>query len=75
MPWDSMTKIAPSMPCVASPRLSWFSHTPVNRPSVTNPMWLTEEYATSFFKSGCTSDTSAPEIIAYHERPTMSPRR
>src|SRR6202040_1920539 len=29
-------------------------------PSTTKPRWLTEEYATSFFKFGCTSATSAP---------------
>ena len=31
-----------------------------NMPSITNPMWLTDEYATSFFMSGCIIATSAP---------------
>ena len=29
-------------------------------PRTTKPMWLTDEYATSFFMSGCTIATSAP---------------
>ena len=29
-------------------------------PSVTKPMWLTELYATSFFRSGWTRATIAP---------------
>ena len=29
-------------------------------PAVTKPMWLTLEYATSFFRSFCTSETIAP---------------
>ena len=29
-------------------------------PKVQKPRWLTEEYATSFFMSFCTSETSAP---------------
>ena len=29
-------------------------------PSVTKPMWLTEEYAISFFMSGWTRATIAP---------------
>src|SRR5205085_2939305 len=29
-------------------------------PSTTKPRWLTDEYATSFFMSGCTIATSAP---------------
>ena len=29
-------------------------------PSVTKPMWLTELYATSFLRSGCTMATMAP---------------
>jgi hypothetical protein len=32
-------------------------------PSITKPRCDTEEYATSFFRSGCTSDTSAPYTI------------
>jgi len=32
----------------------------VKSPAVTNPMWLTEEYATSRFMSGCTRDMAAP---------------
>ena len=32
----------------------------VKSPSMTKPRWLTDEYATSFFMSGCTVDTQAP---------------
>src|ERR1700722_9559897 len=32
-------------------------------PRMTKPMWLTDEYATSFLKSGCTMATSAPYTI------------
>src|SRR3981189_2979329 len=35
----------------------------VKIPSVQNPKWLTDEYATSFFHSFCISDASAPYTI------------
>ena len=37
-------------------------------PSVQNPMWLTEEYATSFFQSFCMRHSKAPYTIATIER-------
>ncbi len=49
-PCASMTKTAPFRPAVVKLKI----------PSTTNPRWLTEEYAISFFIFGCTSETSAP---------------
>src|SRR6476660_3460152 len=37
-------------------------------PSVQNPRWLTDEYATSFFQSFCISEASAPYTIAITDR-------
>ncbi len=50
MPCASIMYIAPLLP--SGVRLA--------RPSVTKPMWLTDEYATSFLKSVCAMATSAP---------------
>ena len=49
-PWASIWYDAPWMPCMFAAAM----------PSTTKPMWLTDEYATSFFMSGCTIATSAP---------------
>jgi hypothetical protein len=49
-PCASIWNIAPCTPCVFM----------VAMPSTMMPMWLTDEYATSFFMSGCTIATSAP---------------
>ena len=45
-----MTNIAPFSPACVKLKM----------PSTTNPRWLTEEYATNFFRLGCTIATSAP---------------
>ena len=50
MPWATIWSIAPCMPCCWKMKM----------PSVTKPMWLTELYATSFFRSGWTRATIAP---------------
>jgi len=50
IPWLIMTISAPCTLCTVSAKM----------PSITKPRWLTELYATSFLKSGCTSETSAP---------------
>ena len=45
-----MTNIAPFSPACVKLKI----------PSTTNPKWLIEEYAISFFIFGCTIATSAP---------------
>ena len=50
MPWLTIWTIPPVIPCMLSAKM----------PSMTNPRWLTDEYATSFFTSFCFSETSAP---------------
>ena len=50
MPWLIICMIAPCMPC-------WLN---TKMPRVTKPMWLTDEYATSFLRSGWTMATIAP---------------
>ena len=50
MPWLIMTISAPCTLSTVSAKM----------PSITKPRWLTDEYATSFLKSGCTIATSAP---------------
>ena len=42
-----------------------------NMPSITSPMWLTDEYATSRFQSFCASATSAPYTIPMIDRTTI----
>jgi hypothetical protein len=49
-PWLIIWITPPWSPCVFIAK----------SPSMTKPRWLTEEYATSFFISGCTMATSAP---------------
>ena len=49
-PCASITNTAPFSPAAVKLKI----------PSTTNPRWLTEEYAISFFRFGCTSETSAP---------------
>src|ERR1035437_1425744 len=43
-------------------------------PSITNPRWLTDEYATSFLKSGCTIATSAPYTMPITARVRIANR-
>ena len=50
IPWLIMTIKAPCTLFTVSAKM----------PSITKPRWLTEEYATSFLKSGWTIATSAP---------------
>ena len=50
MPWLTIWITAPCTPAFV----------PENRPSTMNPRWLTLEYATRRFMSGCTIATSAP---------------
>ena len=50
MPWFSIWYTAPTTPVVVKAAI----------PSITKPRWDTDEYATSFLRSGCTSETSAP---------------
>ena len=50
IPWLTIWRIAPFMPAVWNMKM----------PSVTKPMWLTDEYATSFLRSGWTRATIAP---------------
>ena len=49
-PWLTICRMAPYKPCCWKMKM----------PSVTKPMWLTDEYATSFLRSGCTRATIAP---------------
>ncbi len=49
-PWLIMTIRAPCTLCSVAAQM----------PSMTNPRWLTDEYATSFLMSGWTMATSAP---------------
>ena len=50
MPWLICWMIEPEMPAGLSAKI----------PSVQNPRWLTDEYATSFFQSFCIRQASAP---------------
>jgi hypothetical protein len=59
----TMQNSAPVLtPCASiwydAPWMPWMLAAAI--PRVTKPMWLTDEYATSFFMSGCTIATSAP---------------
>ena len=49
-PWATMPKIAASIPSVVS----------VEMPSITKPMWATDENAISRFMSVCAKQPSAP---------------
>ena len=49
-PWLIIWRMAPCSPCSVKTKM----------PSVTKPMWLTDEYATSRLRSGWTSATIAP---------------
>src|SRR5207245_3261408 len=46
MPWLSIWYTAPTTEVVVK----------AATPSITKPRWLTDEYATSFFRFGCTSE-------------------
>ena len=61
MPWFTICMIAPSMPWVLSAKI----------PKVTKPMWLTLEYAISFFRSACAKAMYAPYRIATSESATI----
>ena len=50
MPWATIWKTAPWSPCCEKTKM----------PSVTKPMWLTDEYAMSRLRSGWRIATSAP---------------
>ena len=58
MPWATIWKTAPS-----TPHCQYWDRGPAlhaANPSTTKPMWLTDEYASSFLKSVCPIATSAP---------------
>ena len=63
---DSMPTMRKSPPVLMPCASIWYTApcTPwtfiAQMPSTTKPRWLTDEYATSFFMSGCTIATSAP---------------
>ena len=55
-------KSAPvEMPCAIITMMApcTLATVPPQMPSITKPRWLTDEYAISFLRSGCTIDTSA----------------
>ena len=61
MPWAIIWNIAPF-----TPQPQYWLRDPADhaaKPSTTNPMWLTEEYASSFLKSVCPMATNAPYTV------------
>ena len=60
----------PSAAAVASPDST--SANTTKNPSVTNPMCDTDEYAISFFMSGCTSATNPTYTIATSDSTIIS---
>src|ERR1035441_9436594 len=58
IPWLICCRIEPEIPAGLRAKI----------PSVQNPRWLTDEYATSFFQSFCMSEASAPYTMPTIER-------
>ena len=50
VPWLNIWRTAPLIPCGVKAAM----------PSITYPMWLMLEYATSFFRSSCAIAHTAP---------------
>ena len=63
---DSMPTTRKSPPVLTPCAIIWYTAPcrplalSAQMPRTTKPRWLTDEYATSFFMSGCTIATSAP---------------